>query len=479
MFGCASQPPSLTDINHVDQLEDVNYIDGYGKSLVHVAAEEGNSELIRELAERGADLNAMNVRGEVALSLAILNQHRGTAQLLIQEGADVSATGAWLTPIAAAIRVDDQQTASTLLRLGADVHAMGRGGETPLFLAAFFGRLAIVEQLIEHGADVDERTKDDRTPLHAAVLGSHPEAAERLLGAGAVVVETDKSEQALLGTAYLYEYMANRDVDGQNPNLVPYYYTKAAEYYKLCAIRFDKIAKKYTAKALVNLILGAAYAVGSTYSAEYNAAVGAEAHGIGFGFIDYGPVVSADSLVTKNMTVQSFYREVAKRCEEKSEKIEQLAKTLAGTGTIPEAAEPSTQDSVEVPPELAKVVVYRPFKGAGVGGAICVRIDGEKEHLLKVNQYCTFTIQKGPHVLWMNFYEIRIDPRGEQEWPVFSYRFELDDQKEYYLETISGISNFKTQFVEKDKAEQTLRKYTQGEPQENPVHSFPTLLYAY
>jgi ankyrin repeat protein len=60
-------------VEHVDQLEDLNYVDGYGRCLVHIAAMEGNSELIRELEEKGADLNVKNVRGEVALALAILN----------------------------------------------------------------------------------------------------------------------------------------------------------------------------------------------------------------------------------------------------------------------------------------------------------------------------------------------------------------------------------------------------------------------
>jgi hypothetical protein len=223
-----------------------------------------------------------------------------------------------LTPLAAAIRADNQQTVSRLLELGADIHAAGRGGETPLFLAAFFGRLEIVEYLLERGADVNAQTMDGRTPLHAAVLGSHPEVARRLMEAGAVISETDRSEQALIGTAYLYDYTAFRAVEEGDSGLARHYYQKAAYFYELCAVRFQAVAKKYTAKAMATLVLGAAYIAGSTYSAAYNATVGAEARGIGFGFIDYSPIFGAEIVVSKNMTVQGFYRDISKQCEEES-----------------------------------------------------------------------------------------------------------------------------------------------------------------
>ncbi|GBG55292.1 hypothetical protein SPFL3102_00718 [Sporomusaceae bacterium FL31] len=58
-------------------------------------------------------------------------------------------------------------------------------GFTPLMAAASFGRLEIINFLIEHGADVNAKDKDGQTALMKAVAYNYPQAAKILLQAGA------------------------------------------------------------------------------------------------------------------------------------------------------------------------------------------------------------------------------------------------------------------------------------------------------
>ncbi|QJW46867.1 ankyrin repeat domain-containing protein [bacterium BFN5] len=58
-------------------------------------------------------------------------------------------------------------------------------GFTPLMAAASFGRLEMINYLIEHGADVNAKDKDGQTALMKAVAYNYPQAAKLLLQAGA------------------------------------------------------------------------------------------------------------------------------------------------------------------------------------------------------------------------------------------------------------------------------------------------------
>ncbi len=56
---------------------------------------------------------------------------------------------------------------------------------TPLHIAAVYGRLNVVEFLLERGATVDARNDANNTPLHFAAMHKHREVAELLLAKGA------------------------------------------------------------------------------------------------------------------------------------------------------------------------------------------------------------------------------------------------------------------------------------------------------
>ena len=81
-------------------------------------------------------------------------------EALQQDTSEVNYTDlSGLTPLHWAVREDRADIAELLLFHKADVNAPGEGEDagTPLMIAVWMGRDAIVEALISNGADVDKR----------------------------------------------------------------------------------------------------------------------------------------------------------------------------------------------------------------------------------------------------------------------------------------------------------------------------------
>jgi uncharacterized protein len=74
-----------------------------------------------------------------------------------------------------------------LLDSGDDIASWSTDGFSPLHLAAFFGRTATVQMLLERGAPVDRASRNGMkvTPLHSAAAGHHAGIGALLLAAGA------------------------------------------------------------------------------------------------------------------------------------------------------------------------------------------------------------------------------------------------------------------------------------------------------
>jgi ankyrin repeat protein len=62
--------------------------DGRGDVPIHHAARNGDTQIVRQLIEHGADVNAKNPRGQTVLYCAGGHGHVDTLQLLLDAGAD-------------------------------------------------------------------------------------------------------------------------------------------------------------------------------------------------------------------------------------------------------------------------------------------------------------------------------------------------------------------------------------------------------
>ncbi|MDE2874096.1 MAG: ankyrin repeat domain-containing protein [Gemmatimonadota bacterium] len=176
--------------------------------------------MVIALVAAGADVNARNDRGETPLHVASRNRHQPVVDKLLELGADPAAVddlGRAPRPTVCnwtrngIFRFAPWQSVLGCLQAGADVHARGEGGGTPLHHLVSeamgppqlppshaepdeypFDR--IVAAFVAAGADVNARDRGGGTPLHsAAERFGNPSvlAARALLDAGADVNARD------------------------------------------------------------------------------------------------------------------------------------------------------------------------------------------------------------------------------------------------------------------------------------------------
>jgi hypothetical protein len=93
----------------------------------------------------------------------------------------------------AAVKAGDLKRASEAITHGADVNGAGKGGMSPLHLAAFKGEREMAGLLLDHGAKVDARDEGGMTPLHAAAFEGKEGTADLLLRRGADPSARDSS----------------------------------------------------------------------------------------------------------------------------------------------------------------------------------------------------------------------------------------------------------------------------------------------
>ena len=106
------------------------------------------------------------------------------------------------TPLCLAMghKLESYDMASELLRLGADPNITCASGEPPLYRAALYGNLAVVDVLIRYGAETHWDEKDaSKVPLAAAYLSTNPNVEQRLESLGARIPEAMSNKLGRMG----------------------------------------------------------------------------------------------------------------------------------------------------------------------------------------------------------------------------------------------------------------------------------------
>jgi len=162
----------------LDRGADVNARDEDGVTPLHYAAYYGFLDAARLLLDRGADVNARDEFGGTPLHYAAGSGHVNVVRLLLDRGADVNARDEdGVTPLHYAAYYGFLDAARLLLDRGADVNARAKYGVTPLYLAAREGHVDVARLLLERGADAGARDDKGRTPLDRAREKGHVEVA--------------------------------------------------------------------------------------------------------------------------------------------------------------------------------------------------------------------------------------------------------------------------------------------------------------
>src|SRR5262245_27191846 len=164
------------------------------ENAVIEAIKSGNTQAVRGLLQKRADVNAAEADGMTALHWAARNNDLASARLLLGAGANAkAATRYGVTPLALAAQNGSAQMLELLLKGGADANAALPEGETTLMTAARTGSAASIKVLASHGANVNVHENwMGESALSWAAAEDHADAVKALIELGADVNKKSK-----------------------------------------------------------------------------------------------------------------------------------------------------------------------------------------------------------------------------------------------------------------------------------------------
>ena len=176
----------LPDWKLEEALEEQNNVNLMAAAYCGYCGEEGE---IAEFLNSGADVNACTQDGYTPLMFAAAFNSAEVVRVLAENGADVNARSfqrQTALTIAILCGPNDPKVMRALAEAGADVNVAYDDGSTPLMLAVeYCGNAEVAAELIDAGADIHARRKDGRSALELAMEAGRCGAVRSLLAAGA------------------------------------------------------------------------------------------------------------------------------------------------------------------------------------------------------------------------------------------------------------------------------------------------------
>jgi truncated hemoglobin YjbI len=145
-----------------------------GRTLLHEVAGQGSLSIVQLLLRLGADPNAADQLGQTPLYRVGNGPTEANGaevvRVLAEKGADVNARERLkhCAPLHMAARRGNVPVAEALLECGADREARDKLGDTPLHRAVKCGKAEMVAFLLACGASIHSRGKDGMTPAQVA-----------------------------------------------------------------------------------------------------------------------------------------------------------------------------------------------------------------------------------------------------------------------------------------------------------------------
>jgi uncharacterized protein len=146
------------------------------------AAKKGLVTRVREILQKGADVNARGTWGMTALMWAASKGHVDVVRVLLDKGADVNArANNESTALMWTAFAGHRHLVKLLLDRGAQIDARSNCGRTALISAAFNGHREVVKMLLQMGAESGIKDEEGRAALAYAAGRGHHEVKEMLL----------------------------------------------------------------------------------------------------------------------------------------------------------------------------------------------------------------------------------------------------------------------------------------------------------
>ncbi|PUU81953.1 ankyrin repeat-containing domain protein [Tuber borchii] len=151
-ISCRNYPLTLLFLDN--PALDLNKLDFYGNTALHIAIEWRNLEVVKLLHAAGADLEIANRRKRTALLLALQYGHMGIMGYLIRNGADVNVRSpAWAdsyeTFLQGLVWVGSERLVRLAIEHGADPEVRDYWHQRPIDIAFRWGFTGMVDILRE------------------------------------------------------------------------------------------------------------------------------------------------------------------------------------------------------------------------------------------------------------------------------------------------------------------------------------------
>jgi len=175
----------------IEKGANINNKNNDGLSALYYALAYNKDSLVQLLLEKGAEVNVGDKDNLTVLHKAICRKKKNTdiIKALIAKGADlnVRTTTGWSSFMCAVVYIDNPEIIKLMLDKGANVNEKMQSNTTALSQSIQYGTLNNFKCLIENGAGINDADNKNRSPLYRASMMGRNEMVAILLEKGANV----------------------------------------------------------------------------------------------------------------------------------------------------------------------------------------------------------------------------------------------------------------------------------------------------
>lgn len=126
--------------------------------LIDASGYTRSTDLVLFLINNGADINYLAKNGMTSLVSALRVNNKAIFEILLEHGADINNYASF-TALGLLVFDGNSYMAEYLLKkILVDINEIDHYGQTPLMIAAQYGKTHMITFLIEHGADINAKT---------------------------------------------------------------------------------------------------------------------------------------------------------------------------------------------------------------------------------------------------------------------------------------------------------------------------------
>jgi ankyrin repeat protein len=194
----------------LDKGANINQQDNNGKTALHIAAQYGETKVVELLLDRNANIDQQDNNGKTALHIAAECGETEVVKLLLDRNANIDQPdNNGKTALHIAAECGETEVVKLLLDRNANIDQPDNNGKTALHIAAQYGETEVVKLLLDRGADINQQDNNGKTARHIAAQYGETEVAKLLLDKCANINQPDNnlnshsiSPAASIGSSY-------------------------------------------------------------------------------------------------------------------------------------------------------------------------------------------------------------------------------------------------------------------------------------